>query len=59
MSKQVKNQQDDLLVSQLEANRVRFELSDEKWKIFQTRLKAPVTPKPKLKTLLTAKQLPG
>jgi uncharacterized protein (DUF1778 family) len=59
MSKQVKNQQDDLLVSQLGAYRVRFELSDEKWKIFQTRLKAPVTPKPTLKILLTAKKLLG
>jgi uncharacterized protein (DUF1778 family) len=59
MSKQVKNQQDDLLVSQLDANHVRFELSDEKWKIFQTRLQAPVTPKSKLNTLLKAGQLLG
>ena len=59
MSKRLKDQQDDLLVSQLEANRVRFELSDEKWKIFQTRLQAPVTSKSELKTLLTAKQFLG
>lgn len=39
--------------NQMLADRLRFELSPEKWEAFQLALDQPVTPKPRLRKLLS------
>jgi uncharacterized protein (DUF1778 family) len=48
-----------LAANQTLADRLRFELTPEKWNEFQAALDQPIAPKPKLKKLLTDKGLLG